>query len=230
MSSRLRAPLWDASLTTLYRIFQLEKQIRQNIAPLSQDAESSPLLQGSLEDPDKVFSNALDRELEKICSFYQLKELEIYGEVDGLLKDEQGFEEDHNGDMDGSTARPPKTRPRSASIFQSFAFGQNKKRTSTISSNRQERRSEDLDSDDEDEADETSRLARRQTPAMQPGRHSITKTIARIRDRRSEEGVLPRSTTTTTWHFRHYTSLALHSRSGRPASTSHFASYDHSSR
>ena len=37
------------------------------------------MLNGSVEDPDKVFTKALDHDLEKICTFYQLKELEVYG-------------------------------------------------------------------------------------------------------------------------------------------------------
>ncbi|KAF2096713.1 SPX-domain-containing protein [Rhizodiscina lignyota] len=149
-------------------IYQLEKQIRQSEATTTQDAESSPLLAGSsIDNPDKVFSNALDHELEKICSFFQLKELEIYGELDALLRDEHNFEAEQDGNPDSPTAtRSVKGRPRSSSLFQSFAFGQGQRnRTSTMSSHRQERQSEDLDSDDEDEADERTQLARRQTVA-----------------------------------------------------------------
>jgi len=74
------------------RIYTLEKKLHQASAQ-NLDGESSPLLNGSVDDPDKIFSNALDHELEKICSFYQLKELEIYGDVDTLLRDEESYEE-----------------------------------------------------------------------------------------------------------------------------------------
>jgi len=116
-----------------------------------QDTESSPLLSGAAgEDVDKVFINALDHELEKICSFYQLKELEIYGELDAALKDEAEFEaEQHTLEdaADGHTQPPPtrrSARPRSGSLFKSFGFG-NRRRTSTLSNSR-----EDDDSDEDD--------------------------------------------------------------------------------
>ena len=60
------------------------------------DPESSPLLaNGNVKDPDQIFSRKLDDELEKICSFYRTKELEIYGEIDALLKDVEEFEAEH---------------------------------------------------------------------------------------------------------------------------------------
>ena len=76
------------------RIYQLEKRINQRPADGQADAESSPLLGSLEEDTDKTFSLALDRELEKICSFYQLKELEIYGELEHVLKEEQAAEQE----------------------------------------------------------------------------------------------------------------------------------------
>ncbi|KAF2765520.1 SPX-domain-containing protein, partial [Teratosphaeria nubilosa] len=82
-------------------IYQLEKQINQpgahKTADGETDVESSPLLSqsGAWDDPDKIFTRKLDDEVEKICSFYQLKELEIFGEVDSLLKDVEEFEAEH---------------------------------------------------------------------------------------------------------------------------------------
>ncbi|KAI6863241.1 SPX domain-containing protein [Hortaea werneckii] len=122
-------------------IYQLEKQIHQQ-QPSKQDghpdgdAESSPLLRstsggtasGFPDDPDKVFSKKLDDELEKIASFYQLKELEIYGEVDGLLKDVKEYQEEHatgEGAEEGQGLRRPSlwTRTRQNSIFKSLQLG-----------------------------------------------------------------------------------------------------------
>ncbi|KAI7562221.1 hypothetical protein KC317_g8556, partial [Hortaea werneckii] len=122
-------------------IYQLEKQIHQQ-QPSKQDghpdgdAESSPLLRstsggtasGFPDDPDKVFSKKLDDELEKIASFYQLKELEIYGEVDGLLKDVKEFQEEHAAgesaeEGQGLRRQSLWTRTRQNSIFKSFQLG-----------------------------------------------------------------------------------------------------------
>jgi phosphate transporter len=70
-------------------IFQLEKQLHQGNNPsgTEHDPESSPLLEGNggLKDPDTIFARKLNEELEKICNFYQVKELEVFGEVDALL-------------------------------------------------------------------------------------------------------------------------------------------------
>jgi phosphate transporter len=132
------------------------------------DHESSPLLSGSIEDVDKSFENHLDRELEKICSFYQLKELEIYGEMDEMLRDEAAFEaeqetmEDMIDDHQEGAGRRPSVagpgRPRARSILKSFSFGKKKRRTSTMST--RSARDEDEDSD---EADERAALTRTRT-------------------------------------------------------------------
>ena len=47
--------------------------------------------------PDEIFSRALDVELQKITSFYQLKELEIFHEVDELLPDAEEYDNDTHG-------------------------------------------------------------------------------------------------------------------------------------
>lgn len=89
------------------------------------------------EDPDLIFQRALDIELEKISSFYQLKELEIYGEVSDFLRDEEAYETenftqpDEQGEPRPNTAGRTSDRPRQSSIFRSFA---NKpRRSSTLS-------------------------------------------------------------------------------------------------
>lgn len=63
-------------------IYQLEKNAHQARAG---DAESRPLI--STEEPEDVFSKSLGIELEKICSFYSLKEGELLEEVSQLLHD-----------------------------------------------------------------------------------------------------------------------------------------------
>jgi phosphate transporter len=145
------------------RIYTLEKQVHSKHAPPAEDAESSPLLNGSADDPDKVFAAALDHELEKICSFYQLKELEIYGEVDSLVKDEEDYEHDQEEieeSTEGLTSSRllKKSRERSGSIFRSFGFGGSQpRRTSTFS------RSQTDDGEDSDETDERTSLRKRRS-------------------------------------------------------------------
>ncbi|KAH0189542.1 SPX domain-containing protein, partial [Aureobasidium melanogenum] len=128
-------------------IYSLEKRLHQANA-IHEDVESSPLLAGDSEDPDKVFARALDHDLEKICSFYQLKELEIYGEVESLLQDEHEFEEEtreQDGEHDAGPAARNGTlaKARKTSMFKGFSIGR-RRRASTLSDHQEE-----PDSDDE---------------------------------------------------------------------------------
>ena len=144
-------------------IYQLEKQVHTSAGasarrPTSADVENSPLLpNGNVdnEEPDKVFTRKLDDELEKICEFYRLKELEIYGEVDSLMKDVEEFESEHEaGELDGEGGGQRRqsvwARARQQSIFRSFQFPR-KRRGSQMSSNREATIPEEGDSDDEDD-------------------------------------------------------------------------------
>ncbi|KAI9839507.1 MAG: hypothetical protein M1819_002132 [Sarea resinae] len=140
-------------------IYNLERSINQSNAPPSNDVEASPLLEGAAQDPDKVFRRALDAELEKVASFYELKELEIYGEVSSLLKDLESYEADTEGLEHEQIEGPPGTRgmsrngrARQGSIFSALGLGK-ARRPSTLSASIHE---EDPDSDED--ADETSRL------------------------------------------------------------------------
>ena len=133
------------------RIFQLEKTINQPSTIANHDAEASPLL--NTDDPDDVFSHALDQELEKICSFYQLKELEIYGEVGELVKDEEnykyeadGIDAEHLNDDGGDKSG----RQRMGSLFGKLAFSGRQRRMSNLSASTIEEEGNDSD-DDADE-------------------------------------------------------------------------------
>ena len=144
-------------------IFTLEKQINQAAATHGEDVESSPLLASADGDPDVVYKKALDSELEKICTFYQLKELEINGEANSLLKDEGAYAAEAN-DIDfslnrGDGAMSNKSvhggRQRRGSLLGTFGFGR-PRRTSTMSMSIEEDGYEDSD----DDADETAALTR----------------------------------------------------------------------
>ena len=146
------------------RIYQLEKSVNQSSTLAREDAEVAPLI--SADNPDAVFRRALDQELEKICSFYRLKELEIYGEVGELIKDEQSYEAETEGQdldqLDGALDKHG--RPRRGSLF--GKIGGRQRRTSTMSASTIDEREEEGDSDDD--ADERtvmngSHLGRRKT-------------------------------------------------------------------
>jgi phosphate transporter len=107
------------------------------------------------EDPDQLFTRALDVELEKISSFYQLKELEIYGEVSEFLKDEASYAVEALDNLDGGEGRPGTSgrvseRPRTGSIFRSFI--NRPRRTSTVSRSLDEGVEDSDDDDDENTA------------------------------------------------------------------------------
>ncbi|KAJ4297640.1 hypothetical protein N0V90_005534 [Kalmusia sp. IMI 367209] len=151
-------------------IYTLETRANQQNAHV--DAESSPLLNGAADDPDKVFARALDVELEKICSFYQLKESEVYGEVQDVLQDEESYEDEQGVYEHERENMPAGKKGRSASIFKQIGFnrargGSTASKTSTID---EEDEGEDEDSDDD--ANETSLLRRRSQDGHRPRRAS----------------------------------------------------------
>ncbi|PCH04667.1 Sodium/sulfate symporter [Penicillium occitanis (nom. inval.)] len=131
-------------------IYSLEKQIHHPDGHGAVDSESSPLLDTSV-DTDTIFRRALDAELEKICSFYQIKELTIFGEVEDVLKEQAQYKVSTDGlAMEPVTETVIKartlsigSRPRTGSILYSLGLGPNR-RESTIS---------DDDDDDEDDRD-----------------------------------------------------------------------------
>ncbi|KAN0071483.1 SPX domain containing protein [Elaphomyces granulatus] len=135
-------------------IYSLEKQIHQSDGRATTEIESAPLLEASV-DTDTVFRGALDAELEKICSFYQVQELSVFREVEDVLKGVAAYRADTDGmDMDpvGETMIKARalsfgSRRRAGSIFGSLGLRRNR-RESTISRSIGEEEDVD-DSDDE---------------------------------------------------------------------------------
>lgn len=132
-------------------IYTLEKTVHQTG---TSDVETRPLLTG--EDPEIIFSRALDVELEKILSFYQIKEKEILDEVEELLRDVGAYEE--LGESAYDIAPRPTSGP-SADHVRQVASGR-----SARSAKSTEDGIEDSDSGDDD--DETSALTRRRRPSV----------------------------------------------------------------
>lgn len=153
------------------RIYSLETQINQKNSTTA-DAESSPLLNGAADDPDKAFTNLLDAELEKVTSFYQLKEVEIYSELDALINDEADYErEQEEFDQEQQNA-PPGKQTRSTSIFKQIGFNR-PRATSTVSGRSTGDGQDDEDDDSDVDANETSRL-RQRSPDGQRRRRRTT--------------------------------------------------------
>jgi phosphate transporter len=144
----------------LHSIYRLERNLNQSFSSVQPytDGEQSPLLSED-QNPDTIFTRALDSELEKICGFYRLKELEIYGEVEELLKDVEAYKAQGNdfvADYDGRPASRAVTSRASAwgrqgSIFRSFGLIR-PRRTSVMSVSFDDGMDDYGDSDDDDEA------------------------------------------------------------------------------
>ena len=138
-----------------FSIYGLEKGLSKQPDPPTEDSEASPLLDASTEDPDKVFTRYLDAELEKITSFYQLKELEILGELDAFFSDKEAYDADEEDLEDEHPLGRPGSRSnrdsrgRSGSIFGAFLGSRaGRRRTSTFSQS-ERRINEDGDSDED---------------------------------------------------------------------------------
>ncbi|KAK3343849.1 SPX domain-containing protein [Lasiosphaeria hispida] len=96
-------------------IYQLEKSVHQSAGG---DAEARPLILH--DDPEAVFTRALDVELEKVSSFYVVKEKELIDEEQMLLLDVGAFDTESGGADDfrpptRSSERARPARPRSES-------------------------------------------------------------------------------------------------------------------
>ena len=135
------------------------------------------------DDTDSLFKRALDSELEKICSFYQIKELEIYEELNDVLKEETNY----LLDVDGLEAQEPESptrikpgRARQGSLFRSIGMNR-PRRPSNVSASLDNLDEEEEDSDDE--ADEHAALNK-----GPKDRHSDSLQSSRNLDRRHSQG------------------------------------------
>jgi hypothetical protein len=185
----------------LHRIYTLETRQNQHTAHV--DAESSPLLNGAAEDPDKVFTNALDKELETVVSFYQLKESEIYAELEHLLKDEESYEGEQDSFEHDQENLPAGKKTRSSSIFKNIGFNR-PRRTSTLSRDSDLVEEDEGDSDDDD-AQETSRLRRR----SQDGRRQLRRRSTYDDDERAGSADFASSRRRTSVAFDDYNDMAF---------------------
>ncbi|KAL4918293.1 SPX domain-containing protein [Aspergillus aurantiobrunneus] len=97
-------PDWSAYYIAYSNLKKLIYSLEQQAHRLNEqgaDVESAPLLDGR-PNVDKIFQQALDAELDKICSFYQSKEADIFGEIDDVMKDA----EEYTAKADGADMNP----------------------------------------------------------------------------------------------------------------------------
>lgn len=136
----------------------LEKEYHSRNTSSNHDVEEDPLLQGAKDDPDQTFRQALDHELDKIGTFYEVKELEVFGEVDDMLKDEEAFDEDHVIlDEAGNESAPQLNRRKSSSglkqrqnsLFKSWGLPARRRGTSFTSPSLERINSADSDEDND---------------------------------------------------------------------------------
>ncbi|KAB5585313.1 SPX domain-containing protein [Coniochaeta sp. 2T2.1] len=130
-------------------IYQLEKAVHQASGG---DAESRPLIHN--EDPDAIFTRALDVELENISSFYSVKERELFDEVDQLLRDLGAFEEEQS-----QSDEPPLHHRERTSSQPNNRYGRH--RAGSLQSV-----SEDGVEDSDEDGDETTRLTRKRGASL----------------------------------------------------------------
>lgn len=112
------------------RIYTLEKQVNRPDGNGAADVESAPLLGPQITNPDGIFKRALDAELQKIVSFFEQKQTEIFEGTDQLMRDAVTY----LNDTDGVNMDPVSE-------------------TAVKASSRQRRRSNNAISDDDDDGD-----------------------------------------------------------------------------
>ncbi|OQE14370.1 hypothetical protein PENSTE_c036G03299 [Penicillium steckii] len=98
-------------------IYTLEKQVNRPDETSAPDVESAPLLAGAqIHNPDGIFKRALDAELDKICTFFQQKQEEIFALTDELVHDATVYLTETDGfNMDPVSESVVKARTMSTS-------------------------------------------------------------------------------------------------------------------
>ncbi|KAF5860761.1 low-affinity phosphate transporter [Aspergillus alliaceus] len=135
-------------------IYSLEQQVRKASGQAQADIESAPLLD-STPNTDAIFRKALDAELEKICSFYKDKELEILKEAEEVVRDAEEYaSEADRVNVDPMSEHMTKARTmssgsrwRSGIGYHDFPLARDRRRSSVSESIAED--DDDADSDDE---------------------------------------------------------------------------------
>ncbi|PYH41423.1 putative plasma membrane phosphate transporter Pho87 [Aspergillus saccharolyticus JOP 1030-1] len=123
-------------------IYSLEQEAHRSVGQTHADVESAPLLDNT-PNPDAIFRRALDAELEKICSFYQVKEVEVFKEVEDVAR----LAEEYASRADSANIDPMSENMAKARTMSSGSKNRQERRRSTFSDTIGD------DDDDDDDAD-----------------------------------------------------------------------------
>jgi len=189
-------------------IYTLEKQINHTQGE-GQDEEEA-LLDGQRINPDVTFKRLLDAELEKVCSFYRLKELEIFDELEQIKKDLENYKSETAGvDMDEVVDLQNSRKLRSSSIFGGVPFRRRRRAsTATMSMSIEEEAEQDDDSDSD--ADDGAAMLKKKDKASQKQRSKSVWQAPQLNKQRSREMTSSmESLTTPTSSLRRRPSMAL---------------------
>ena len=162
---------WNVKLIGLTtRIYSLEQESRRVNGQPYTDTESAPLLNDSnSSNSDVVFRRALDAELEKICSFFQFKESDIFDEVEDVTREA----EDYAAQADGVNLDPvteSMIKARRTSVGRPDSIFRNNRSRSGISDNVGDEEDDDADSDDDQAPSEAQgRLRSQYAESTNPG-------------------------------------------------------------
>jgi len=153
-------------------IYTLEKQINQTQGE-GQDEEAA-LLDGQRVDPDVTFKRLLDAELDKVCSFYRLKEMEIFNELEQIQKDLENYQSETAGvDMDEVVDLQNRRKLRSSSIFGGVPFRRRRRASTATMSMSIEEEAEQDDDSDSDADDHAAMLKKKDKPSQKQRSKSL---------------------------------------------------------
>ncbi|KAJ6119369.1 transporter [Penicillium sp. IBT 18751x] len=119
-------------------IYTLEKHNNRQEGQNGADVESAPLLGAhQVTNPDDIFKRALDLELDKVCSFYEQKQEEIFHTTDDLVREAMVYLSETDGfNMDPVSetivkARTLNSNSRRSTVSGSQNYGLNQRRPSS---------------------------------------------------------------------------------------------------
>lgn len=166
-------------------IYQLEQKAHKG-GPTAHDPEASPLLDTTFDDPDGIFTRLLDHDLNKIYSFYQSKEDEIFEEVNAFLQDEQEYVQGRDGitDAAGTSRKPSASTERATSSLRRRPDPVNRSRS--VTSQVDGHGDEDSDARDGDSDGDTAT-----SPQRSRSQFRQDSTPGRKKKRRSSAGLGP---------------------------------------
>lgn len=194
-------------------IYTLEKQINSTSADHD---EEDALLDGHRLDPDTTFKRLLDAELEKVCSFYRLKEMEIFRELEQLQADLEDYKHETAGvDMDEVVDIEQRRRyNRSNSVFAGVSVPFKRRRRASTMSMSIEEENDDSDSDADDNAALMKKAKKDVSPTLKQRSKSLANT--HVNTDRDMEASRESLTTPTSSILRRRPSIALEMEASDP--------------